>query len=452
MRGLLAATLMLYLSLAVPAAAQDRQPACDTAGNCSVKVTPQQLLAHIEALVRARRFAEAAPLIEALGMDPGMKLQSRFLAGFSASEQGDYKHAADIFKAILSDDPKQTRVRLELARAMLFMGQTASADRQFAIAQQDRDLPPDLSRIIRGARDVIRSKRAWRFDIDFGIAPDSNINNATAVDTINVQLGDVTLPVTLDKSAQARSGTGQVASINAGVRLPIGTDTSMLVDFYGNGTNYSGTRYDDFMTQLAAGPELRLSKKASISAQAVGAQRWYGGRSASNQIGAKFGGELIVSDRTRLGIQFDGRRTNAQFDDNYSGWQLGLYGSAERALSRTFIASTGLFVRRDILNASSYSNVEAGGSLGIGGELPLGISVGVSGTASRALYDAPMAIFSAHPRQDWRLSGTATIGNRKWRVLGFSPTVQLSYTRIDSTLPLFSNDRLRLRFAVARYF
>ena len=459
MRGLFAAPLMLCLGLTVPAAAQDATPATPQssapeciAGICQIKLTPQQLLARAETLVRERRFAEAEPLIAALEQAPEMKLQSRFLAGYAASEQGDYKRASNVFKAILTDDPKQTRVRLELARAMLGLGQTASADRQFRIAQQDGDLPPNLARIIRGARDVIRSQRAWRLDVDFGIAPDSNINGATSVDTVNVQLGDVTLPVSLNEDAQARSGTGQVASLSGGVRLPMSPTTAMLVDFYGNANNYSGVTYDDFMVQLAAGPELRLSQKASISGQLVGAQRWYGGKSVSHQLGGKIGGQVSLSDRARAGVQLDARHTTALFDSNYSGWQLGLYGNVERALSKTMVGSAGLFVRRDALRSPTYSNTELGASLGVAGELPLGISYGLNGTLSRALYDAPMGIFSNDPRRDWRLGTSLTVGNRKIRVLGFSPTVQLSYARTDSTLPFFANDRLRLRMAVARYF
>ncbi len=420
-------------------------------GICQIRMTPQQLLARAETLVLERRFSEAMGLIDALAQAPEMRLQARFLAGYSASEQGDFRRAADLFKSILADDPKQTRVRLELARAMLGMGQTASANRQFRIAQQD-DLPPDIARLVRGARDVIRSQRLWRLDMDFGIAPDSNITNATSANTVDIRLGDTTLPISLDDGARARSGTGQVASLNAGVRLPVSGNAAMLVDASGSGTNYSGARYDDYQFQLAAGPQLHLSDDANISAQAVGAQRWYGGSSASRQLGVRLGGQLTVSDKARVGLQLDARNTVAQFDRNYSGWQVGLYANGEHALSRTFVATAGIFGRRDALRASTYSNAELGGSLGIAGELPWGINIGANGTVSRALYDAPMAIFSAEPRKDWRLGANLSLGYRKVRVFGFSPQVNIGYSRTLSSLPFFANDRLRFRFAAARYF
>lgn len=451
MRGTLAGLGLSCLTLAAPATAQDSgQPEC-LYGICQVRITPSQLLAQAETYVREGRFREAEPLIAALQQAPQLKVQSRFLAGYAASAQGDFKQAAAIFKGILSDDPNQTRVRLELARAMLQLGQTAGADRQFRIAQQD-DLPPDVARIVRGARDVIRSQRLWRLDLDFGFAPDSNINNATAADTINIQLGDLTLPVSLNEDARARSGTGQFATLNAGARVPVSGKVAMLIDLNGSGTNYKGASYDDYLVQFGAGPQFYLSDKASVFVQGIGAQRWYSGSSASRQFGAKLGGQLGLGDKTRIGLQADARRTTALFDSNYSGWQLGLYANAEHAVSRTFVASAGLFGRRDLLTASSYSNKEFGASLGVAGELPLGINVGLNGTVSRAMFDAPIAIFSSTPRSDWRYAAGATLGNRKLRFIGFSPSLQLSYSKTASSLPIFANDRLRWRFAVARYF
>lgn len=439
------------LALAPPAAAEGVEADC-VAGICQVRLTPPELLQRAETLVRARRFDEADVLIQALGQAPEMRLQSRFLEGYSASEKGNFAHAADIFKAILTDDPKQTRVRLELARAMLGLGQSAGADRQFRLAEQDGELPPDVARAVRGAREVIRSRRAWRLDVDLGIAPDTNINNATANDVVTVYFGDSTLPVELDDDARQRSGVGGTASISAGVRIPLSPSVALLTDVDMNGTNYVGSNFDDYVVQFAAGPELRMTGNASISAQAVGAQRWFAGRVASRQFGIKSGAQIAIGSRRRIGVQLDLRSTDAQFDSNYSGWQGGIYATAEQSVGPALVVSAGGFVRRDWLNAATYSNTEVGVNVGFGGELPLGISFGLGGSVSRAGYDAPMAIFSPEPRRDWRYSTRLTVGNRKVRVFGFSPQANLSYSRTDSSIGYFANDRIRLRLALARYF
>ena len=258
--------------------------------------------------------------------------------------------------------------------------------------------------------------------------------------------------MTLSADAKARSGTGQTASLSGGFRLPVAEKVLALLDLDGSGNNYAGTAYDDVQSQLAAGAEYRVARNISVSAQAVAAQRWYGGRLITRQVGIKAGFQMRLGNTQQLGVQIDSRKTDALFDGNYDGWQTGAYATYERAVSRSLVASAGVFVRRDALVQPAYSSSEAGIIAGFGGELPHGITFGVSGTASRAAYDAPMLLFSDDPRKDWRFSARATLGNRSIRLWGFSPQISASYSRADSTLPYFRNDRVRVRFAVARYF
>lgn len=448
MRLALIAALLLA-GAGSPAHAQTRHCAD---GTCEVQLTPAQLLAGAEKLVAAYRFDEAKPLIEALKQAPGYTMQIRFLTGYIAAEKGDYRAAAEQYKAILADDPSQTRVRLELGKAMIALGKPQSADKQFRLAGQDRELPPEIAKQLRGVRAVIRQQRAWRLDLDFGIAPDSNINNATAADQVTVNLGGYSLPLTLDDTAKARSGTGQTATVSAGLRLPVSPKASLLFDLDGSGANYAGTAYDDYLLQIAAGPELRLSQTASVSVEAVAAQRWYGGKLATRQGGVKLGGQASLGRSDRIGVQLDARHTDAVFNHGYDGWQTGLYATVEHALSRSLVGSFGLFGRRDWLTAKAYSSKEIGTSLAVGGELPHGINFSLSGTASRAVYDAPMEFFSTDARRDWRWSARATLGNRGIRVFGFSPELSLTYARTDSNIAFYSTDRVRFRAALARYF
>lgn len=448
---LLGATVLAAALLAPGARAQSMLDRC-TAETCKARLTGDQIINELITLIEAKRFDEAQPMLAALAQAPEYRLETRFLSGRIAAVKGDHKTAIAFYRDILADDPSQTRVRLELGREMLAIGHTASADKQFRIAQQSDDLPEDIARTIRSVRDVIRSRRAWRLDIDFGFAPDTNINNATSLDTITVQWGSNQLPITLDENAKARSGVGQTATISGGFRLPLADQTSMLFDLDTSGNNYSGTDFDDFQVQLAAGPEFRFSRESSVSVQAVGAQRWYGGTLASRQMGFKTGFQTRLSNTQQLGFQLDTRRTDAKFDNAYDGWQVGAYATYERAVAKSLVASAGLFARRDWLKADAYSSTELGAIAGFGGELPYGISFGLSGSVSKAKFGAPIPLFSPEPRDDWRYTARATLGNRKIHVWGFSPQISASYSRIDSSIPFFTNDRLRFRFAVARYF
>lgn len=443
--------IVFVIALAASPAAAQPKPGCEGAG-CSISLTPQQLLASADGLVAKGFHAQAKPLLEALRLAPGYKMQSRYLLGLIASQAGDLKTAAEHFKAILADDPRQTRVRLELGKAFLAMQKSASADRQFKLAAQDSELSPEVARTIRTVRDTIRGSRAWRLDLNLGIAPDSNINNATSAQSITVLLGDAAIPLELNEEAKARSGMGQVGQLSGGFRLPLGDDVSAIAELDGVGTNYKDSDFDDYVAQGAAGAEYRFSSASSVSLQTVAAQRWFGGAGVSRQVGLRAGGQHVVSAADRLGVQLDMRRTTALFDRSYSGWQTGLYGTYERAVSPTIVASMGPFIRRDALREKAFSNTEFGGNLGVGGELAHGINFGVSLGASRAVYDAPLPIFDANARKDNRYVARATVGNRKLRMLGLSPQFVWTYTKVDSSLRFYDSSRSRFEFTLARYF
>lgn len=423
------------------------------AATCKAKLTPDELLGEVQLLIQAKRYDEARPMLAALATLPQYRFETRYLKGMVAAATGDHRTAIALYQAILSDDPGQTRVRLELGRSMLAAGRPQSADRQFKMAQQDDELPPEIARTIRTVRDIIRANRAWRLDVNVGFAPDTNINGATSADSITILWGGIIpLDMTLDDQAKATSGIGQTATVSAGVRLPVGGSVAMIADLDTTGTNYAGSLYDDYQVQIAGGGELRLSDHLRASVQALGAQRWYSGDVASRQVGAKAGLQLGIGDRQRMGLQLDARRTSALFDHAYDGWQLGAYASYERAISRSIVASVGVFGRRDLLAAQAYSNKEYGASLGLGGELPMGFNAAVSGTVSRATFDAPLPIFSWDARQDMRYTARATLGNRKLAYLGFSPEISVAYTLNDSSIRYFTMDRVRFRFGLARYF
>jgi hypothetical protein len=445
--GLAAAATCLAAS---PAAARPEQ-SC-SAGVCQIKLTPTQLLGAAERLVAEGRYAEAKPLVDVLRQAPGLKLQSAFLSGLIASRTGDYASAADQFMAILANDPRQTRVRLELAQAFIALKKTASADRQLRIAQQDADLPQQVARTIRTARDTIRSGRAWRLDVNVGLAPDTNINNATSVKSVTLLLGNAAYSADLNEDAKATSGLGATAQLSTGLRLPISDKISVLAELDANGTNYSGNQFDDFAVQSATGAEYRLTSTNSASFEGTYARRWYGGRSITQQFGARLGGQMTLGRADRLGFQIDVRRNQAFFDSGYDGWQGGVYGTFEHALTRTIVASMGPFVRREWLHENAFSSKEVGGNVGIGGELPRGFNVGASVGVSRATFDAAIPLFDLKPRLDNRAVFRATVGNRILRFHGFSPQVNWTYNRISSSLGLYSIRRSRFEVTLARYF
>lgn len=437
---------------AIPAAAKPAPtPGCGPDG-CKLKLTATQLLKMAEKLVAKRDFEKAAPLVEALGHAPEFKFEHLFLTGYIQVETGKLKEAESTFRTLLHANPGQTRIRLELARVLTLRGKEGAANYHYRLAQKDDSLPQDIRDAVTGIRSILRSQRNWTFNFNVGFAPDTNINSATSAESVNVNFGPITLPLTLSDEARKTSGIGQTASVNAGLRLRMSGKTAMLFDLNGRGVNYKGKVADDYQIGLAAGPEFRLGDTAAISVQALGQQRWYGGRRASTDFGARIGLKKILNEGQQLNFSIDGRRTNSGFSRGYTGWVVGGSATYERIIGKSFIASATLFGRRNALKSQEFSNKSVGLNLGIGGELPLGLNAGISGSVSRAVYDAPQLFYSDKKRKDWRLFGRAYVGLRSFRLMGFSPSVEVTYAKTDSNYTLNRSKRRRMHFKLARYF
>ncbi len=439
-------------ALADPASATPSAATPCSGGTCSYQVTPEQLLAEADRLVSLHLFAEAAPLLKALEAVPQFSMERRFLQGYSAVETGHVDEAIALFRAILVDHPEQTRVRLELARALEMKGKYGSADHHFRLAQEDRNLPADIALSVRATRGVLRDRRSFGLTLDLGLAPDTNINNGANTDTVDVNFGGFLLPLTLNKDARKRSGIGQSANISTTYRTHLSSKTKLLVDGDFQGVNYKGKVADDFALQLAAGPEIALTDSDTITMQGFGFQRWYAGKSASTGGGARLGYQHDYENGNRIGLSVDGRYSASGFSSSYSGWSLSAQAAYERVVARSMIAYVAVFGRRELVNSKSYSGNEIGLNVGIGGDLPKGVSIGVSAGVSHAGYDAPVLIFSNDPRKDWRYNARVQLGLRSVRIWGFSPSLTYNYNRVDSSLGLYRTDRHRVRFGLMRYF
>ncbi|MEZ5742157.1 MAG: surface lipoprotein assembly modifier [Sphingomonadaceae bacterium] len=427
------------------------RPDC-AGGACDYRLTPAQLLALADKLVREKKFDEARPFVAALGAAPGMAVPHDFLSGLIAMETGDPATATNHFRSILESHPGQTRVRLELAKALMMQGKFQSADYHLKLAENDEELPEDIARMIGNARSVIRSNRKFRFGFDFGFAPDSNINSATAVETVDVNFGPYRLPIELGEDARRQSGVGATASAYAGVRLPASEDMAIVVDLDADMVKYEQSDFDDYSVQVAAGPELKLGAKTRATLQGVGLYRWYGGEIAARQFGSKLTVQHTLSRSQRVAVQFDGRRSESEINAGYTGWQLGANASYEQVIGKSALLSASVLARRDILDADFYSSKTAGVSAGLGAELPYGINAGLSGSVTHSVYDAPQLLFSDEARKDWRYQARAYAGLRSLRIAGFSPSVEYNFLKVDSNYDLYATDRHRMHFKLARYF
>jgi tetratricopeptide (TPR) repeat protein len=438
-------------ALAAAAPAPTAAPVCED-GYCRLQMTAPELLRASEQMVLAGRYEEARPLVAALEHAPELAMERQFLEGYIAVETGDLENATKKFRQVLALRPDMTRARLELARTLMMQGKDKAADYHFSLAEDDDSLPPEIARTIYAARGLIRERRTWDLNLNFGIAPDTNINNATNDRTVDVLLGNTMLPLELDPDARARTGIGQTASVSGSVRLRLSDGLAMVVDADGHAINYEGRAADDISSLVAAGPELTLANGTRLTFAATTSQRWYGGDIATRNYGARAGVQHHLGDGARVAAQFDLRRVDSKINSAYDGTQISGYLSFEKVVRRSMVASVTGFARREPLKSDAYSNTEFGLIAGLGGELPFGVNAGVTGQASRATYDEALPIFGPDARKDWRLSARAYLGARSLRVYGFSPSVSYTYSTTLSNIGLYDFKRHRVEFQLARYF
>jgi outer membrane protein len=425
--------------------------ACET-DECNVKVSATFVVQRAEQLIVAGQYDKAQPWLDMLAIAPDHQLEYHFLSGLMALGKEDYAGAERHYRAILDQDPSQTRVRLDLSYALMKQGKTEAADYHLRLAEQSGELPDDLRTTVRTARSAIRDSKSYRFGFNIGVAPDTNINNATNAETVDINLGPFALPLTLNDDARSQSGIGITANLNAAVRLPVADTFNLLMEADGNTVNYKGSAADDYQMQVAVGPEFQLGENMRATVQFVGTQRWYGGEKLARNYGVRGDIQFDLGDGSALAVRGDAQRSEFFESDGYDGWSYGTTISYERGVYKSFSLSTTAFVRRNDFVGPANANWSGGVVVGVGGELPAGFNIGASAVISYAKFDQPDYLFSFDRREDVRFGGRAVIGNRSLRVLGFSPSLEYNYTRNESNYILYDTDRHRVEFKLARYF
>ena len=277
---------------------------------CSITLTAPQMLERAQGLVLARDFTAAKPLLIALANQPSMSLQVDFLSGYIAVENGDYKTAIHLFRRILLNHPKETRVRLELARALLITGHDAAAEHHFRLAAQDKNLPPDILATITQSRNLLRDRRTWSFSLDFGIVPDTNINNGTTAQSVDFNLGGLVIPLSLSNAQIKQTGIGENIVASATMRLPLAKKTKLLIEADANFTRYADPEFNDFTAQEAAGPEFQLSDRNTLNFELLGNEHLYGGVSAGTAGGVRSTWQHNLNRGSRFGVTLDARYTH----------------------------------------------------------------------------------------------------------------------------------------------
>jgi hypothetical protein len=347
--------------------------------------------------------------------------------------------------------PDYSRARVELGQALLGQGKKKAADEQFQIAERDKSLPPDILDVIKQGRRMTAARLGWHLNIDAAASVDSNINNGTDLNLVDVDFGEGAIPVEVNPAVKRKEGVGRSASAQAGLRIRAGDRTTVAFDLEGYLNEYDGSASDELSLQIALGPQLRFSTGAA-SLQALAYERWYGGSDASSGFGFRGRYQTKVGDGERLYLLLETRIFDSAYGEDFSGWQTNGVLAYEYEVDDSVTLSGSINGRREWLGSETFSSSELGGQMGINVLVPLGLRLRGSGGLSHIYYDAPLLRLSEEARKDWRFSGTVYLSTRSAVLLGLWPSLSYHYTQQSSSIPFYKRERHRLRLGVRRGF
>ena len=237
------------------------------------------------------------------------------------------------YRHILDARPGLAGARLELARVLFERGRClAEPDNLLAHIMGDDcdaaayhyrlalagDLPGDIVEAVSRFLAVIRARKRFSGSFSFAVAPDTNINSATAARTLPADIHIYGLPGDkwlLPEEQRETSGIGAVVSAFGEYTHPLTLrvfDDSFTRLRAGGGVyrrEYARRRFDDMTVFLHAGPQL-LFPRGLVALLAKGDQRWYRGEPLSRAFGARAEGALGLNERlwVRAGVEWLERR------------------------------------------------------------------------------------------------------------------------------------------------
>ncbi len=392
------------------------------------------------------RIDDAERFYEALAGDPDadIRAEARFRKGQMMASAGRYREAAVAYRALLDEKPDATPVRLELARVLAALGDESAARRELRQART-AGLPPDVAVIVDQFSNALRSSKPLGGSLELAFAPDSNINRATAVRTLDT----IVAPLTLSDDARQQSGLGARVATQGYARLPVADTLSLVPRLSGRGDIYRQSQFNDISGSALIGLEWR-SGRDRLNPSIGQTWRWYGGDLYARTRSLAVDWIHPMGSKAQLTMQGSAAQARYRRNPLQNG---GLYSGTltyERALGAQSGAALTINATRQTARDPGYAT-RAGGLTLLGwrslGRTTLFLSAG----AQRLVGDERLFLFP-EKRREWLYQVNGGITFRQLRVNSFAPVLRIGYERNRSSVELYDYRRLSAQIGVTRAF
>jgi hypothetical protein len=405
-----------------------------------------ELFALAETAKAEGRAADAETMYRALTQDADIEVraEARFRLALLQADQRRYADSAVTLRALLDEKPDALRVRLELARVLALAGEEGAARRQLRQAQA-AGLPPDVATAVNQFAGALRARQPFGASLSFAIVPDSNINRATAAETLDT----VIAPLNLSEDARSRSGIGLRVGGQAHARVSIGEGLTILPRVSGQAELYREREFNDIAGSVALGAEFEAGRNR-FRPTIAHTVRYYGGKAYARTDSASVNWLRPLGPRSQVDLTIAAARADYQLNDLQDGWLFDLSVAYERAFDARSGGNVTLFGSRQAARDPGYSTKAGGASLLYWrelGRLTLFGSIGLR----RLEADQRLLLFPER-RREWLSNVSAGGTVRHLSVAGFAPLIRVSFERNASSVGLYDFRRTAVDFGLTRAF
>ena len=406
-----------------------------------------QLFSFADAARDRGDYATAELAYRALATNPDIELrtEARFrLAMVLATQEHKLREAAIELRKILDEKPDAARVRLELARIDALLGRLNAAGRELRAAQAS-GLPPEVERAVRFYAQALDARRPVGGSLEVSLAPDSNVNRATASPTLGPVIGDFTL----NPDAQAHSGLGGAVRGQGFARLPLSHTVSLLSRLSGSANVYRATEFDDLIVAPQLGPDITLGQ-GRLSLAAGSAWRWYGAVPYSFSLTANANWEHPLGRRAQLRLDAGFASIDNRRNELESGEAWTAAAGVDRAFSAQFGGGMQVSGQRQTAKDPGYATA----GLEVGGYLfrEWGkTTVALNWSYNHLEADQRLALF-AQRRVDNSFSAGINATFRQIRVGSIAPIARFRFERNASNVQLYDYRRFAGEIGIATAF
>ncbi len=362
--------------------------------------------------------------------------------------------AVAALRTILIDRPDLVRVRLELARAFFLKREDSLARRHFERVLAG-ELPPAVVANVNRFLALMRARRRWSAWFAAAVTPDSNVNGASDTEIVYIDTAFGRLPFRRDPESLARSGVSFSAWGGGEYQHPLGERLRLRAGADTGWQNSGGDATHTFVTGHL-GPRWLAAPDTEFSLLATASRGWRSaGYPDDTALGVRLEADHRLSGRLRLHGAADWRRRDYRDGGGLDGPATDLALSAFWGATPILHTHATLGYTHERPRMKSRRNAGFRGRLGASLALPLGFTVGVSGEMRWADYEgsgrAHMTSDGAG-REDRTRILRATILNRGFTLMGFSPQLALINENRTTNAQALDYQRYRLESRLVRQF